>query len=217
VNKDQPVSALLEGVAEGERIAAIARLHDLFSGGELSLECFSDALERVLAAPNHADLVAAMLALPPLVPLTLPSLRLAKPLVLRAADGGLQLGSGWQLAADTTISTGFGLARLDLTVASWDAHQVHLRLQTWGSMEVLVPQGVAVQMVGGSAHVQLESLAPPVPGGPVLRVSTSGPTGVIQIRHPKNCSDGRFTRWRQRHTPGSRSRADEPHRSHLRP
>ena len=146
-----------------------------------------------------------MLALPPLVRLTPASRRLTKPLVLQAADSGLQLGSGWQLAADTTISTGFGAARLDLTAASWDTHQINLRLETWGSIEVLVPEGVAVQIVSGSARVQLESLSPPVPGGPVLRISTSGPTGVIRIRHPNERSGEPFTRSRRRRTAGSPS------------
>ena len=146
-----------------------------------------------------------MSALPPLVRLTPASRRLARPLVLQAPDSALQLGSGWQLAADTTIGTGFGAARLDLTAASWDVHQINLRLQTWGSIEVLVPKGVAVQMLGGSASVLLESLSPPVPGGPVLRISTSGPTGVIRIRHPKKRNGGPFTRWRRRHRRHPRS------------
>jgi len=171
----------------------------------LSLERFSGVLEQVFAAPSHADLEAAMLALPPLVRLTPASRRLTKPLVLQAADGGLQLGSGWQLAADTTISTGFGAARLDLTAASWDTRQINLRLEAWGSIEVLVPKGVAVQIVGGSGRVQLKSLSPPVPGGPVLRISTSGPTGVIRIRHPNERSGEPFTRWRRRRTAGSPS------------
>lgn len=110
--------------------------------------------------------------------------------MLQAADGDIQLGSGWQLAADTTIRTGVGAAQVDLTVASWDAHHINLRLETWGSIEVLVPEGVAVQMVGGPRSVHLESLSAPVPGGPVLRIFTSGPTGVIRIRHPRE-RDGR--------------------------
>ncbi|HXQ28970.1 MAG TPA: DUF1707 domain-containing protein [Gemmatimonadales bacterium] len=202
MNKDRPVSAPLDRVDEDDRDAAIARLHDLFSSGKLSLERFSGVLEQLLAAPTHADLETAMLALPPLVRLTPASRRLTRPLVLRAADGGLQLGSGWQLAADTTISTGIGAARLDLTAASWDAHQINLRLETWGSIEVLVPKGVAVQMLGRSGRVQLESLSAPVPGGPVLRISTSGPTGVILIRHPKERNGGPFTRWGRRRTAG---------------
>ena len=202
VSEDYPVSAALDGMGERDRVAAIARLHDLFIGGSLSLERFFGVLEQVFAAPIHADLEAAMLALPPIVRLTPASRRLAEPLVVQAADGCLQLGSGWQLAAETTISTGFGAAQLDLTAASWDALQINLRLQTWGSIEVLVPKGAAVQMVGGSGRVRLESLSPPIPGGPVLRISTSGPTGIIRIRHPSERSGGPFAHWKRRHTAG---------------
>jgi hypothetical protein len=202
VNKHRPVPAPLDGVDEDARVAAIARLHDLFSGGGLSLERFSGVLEQVFAAPSYAELEAAMLPLPPLVRLTPASRRLAGPLVLRVPDSGLQLGSGWQLAVDTIIGTGFGAARLDLTAASWDAHQINLRLETWGSIEVLVPEGVAVQVVGGAGSVELESLSPPVPGGPLLRISTSGPTGVIRIRHPRERVGGPFTHWRRRRAAG---------------
>jgi hypothetical protein len=202
VNEDYPASAALDGVGERDRVAAIARLHDLFIGGSLSLERFFGVLEQVFAAPIHADLEAAMLALPPIVRLTPASGRLAESLVVQAADGCLQLGSGWQLAAETTISTGFGAAQLDLTAASWDALQINLRLQTWGSIEVLVPKGAAVQMVGGSGRVRLESLSPPIPGGPVLRISTSGPTGIFRIRHPSERSGGPFAHWRRRHSAG---------------
>jgi len=205
VNKNSSVSAPLEGVDEDARVAAVARLRDLFSGGGLSLERFCGVLEQLLAAVSHAELEAAMLALPPLVRLTPASRRLPGPLVLQAADAALQLGPGWQLAADTTIGTGFGAARLDLTAASWDDYQINLRLETWGSIEVLVPEGVDVQILGGSASVLLESLSAPVPGGPVLRISTSGPTGVIRICHPRQRNGGPFTRWRRRRTAAKRA------------
>jgi hypothetical protein len=204
VNEGFPIAAL-DGVDEDDRIAAIARLHDLFSTGELSLDRLSELLEKVLTAPDQADLEAAMMALPPLVRLTPTSRRLTKPLILQAADGRLQLGSGWQLAADTTISTGFGTARVDLTAASWDSCQINLHLETWGSIDVLVPEGVAVQWTGGSGHIHLESLSTPATGGPVLRISTSGPTGVVRIRHPKERNDGLFTRWKRRRSGGRSS------------
>jgi hypothetical protein len=206
VNESFLIAAPLDTVNEDDRVAAIARLQDLFSTGALSLERFSELLDTVFAAPGHTDLEAAMLALPPLVRLTSTSRRLTKPLVLRAADGGLQLASGWQLAADTTISTGFGVARVDLTAASWDSCQINLHLETWGSIEVLVPEGVAVQMVGGSGHVHLESLSAPATGGPVLHISTSGPTGVIRIRHPKEFNRWWLTRWKRRRAGGSSPR-----------
>ncbi len=204
VNEGLPVAAAIDRIDEEDRVAATARLHDLFSTGELSLERFSELLEKVLAAPGHADLEAAMRELPPLVRLTPASRRLTKPLLLLAADGGLRLGSGWQLGADTTIRTGFGAALVDLTAASWDSCQINLHLETWGSIDVIVPEGVAVQMVGGSGHLRLESLSAPSIGGPVLRISTSGPTGVIRIHHPKEDHDGFFTR-RKRRRSGDRS------------
>jgi hypothetical protein len=205
MDKDLPVTTTLVGVDEGDRVAAIARLHDLFSAGELSHECFSGVLEQVFAAPRYIDLEKAMLTVPPLVRLTPSSRRLAEPIVLQAADGGIHLGSGWQLATDTTIRTGVGAAQVDLTAASWDTHQISLHLETWGSIEVLVPEGVFVQVVGGPGSIHLESLSASVPGGPVLRISTSGPTGVIWIRHPRERNGGRFTRWRRRRSIGSPS------------
>ncbi len=205
MNENSPGLAPLDGVDEDARVAAVSRLHDLISRGGLSLEDFSGILEQVFAAASHAELEAAMLTLPSLVRLTPASQRLARPLVLRVPDSALQLGSGWQLAAETAIGTGFGVARLDLAAASWDVPQINLHLETWGSIEVLVPEGVAVQMLGGSARVQLESLSAPVPGGPVLRISTSGPTGVIRIRHPKKGNGRPFTRWMRRHSRRPRS------------
>jgi hypothetical protein len=204
VNVYRPPSASLDVIDEDARAAAIARLHELFIKKGLSFECFSEVLEQILVSSSHAALEMAMSALPRLVRLTPVSRRLAGPLVLRAPDGKLELGSGWQLAADTTIGSGVGSARVDLTAASWDAHQINLRLETWGSIEVLVPEGVAVQITGTSGgSVELGALCPPLPGGPVLRISTCGPTGVIRIRHPKQRKRGPFARRRRRRRPVS--------------
>ena len=77
---DQLIPLPPEPVDDGDRLAAIARLHDLVSRGGLSLEGFSAGLEQVLAANDQADLEAAMAALPSLVRLTPASRRLSQPL-----------------------------------------------------------------------------------------------------------------------------------------
>jgi hypothetical protein len=187
----------MDQVDERDRSAAIRRLNDLFTCGNLSLELHSGRSDEVIAATTLAQLEAAMFSLPPVVRLTPASRRLAGKLVLNVPDGNLQLGSGWQLASNTTIRTGVGSARLDLTSASWDAPEIDLRLETWGSIEVVVPQGVAVQVTGGMGRIQLEALAAPVPGGPLLRISSSGPAGVIRIRHPSAYVAGFMKRRRQ--------------------
>jgi hypothetical protein len=198
-----PRTAPPHQIDEEARDAALARLGDLFSRGEVSHACFSGALEQLFAAQGHDDLARAMQELPPVVRLTPCARRLATPLVVQTADGEVALGAGWQLAAATTIRSGVGAARVDLTTASWDTLHVSLHVETWGAVEVLVPEGVAVQMAGGAGRVHLESLSTPVPGGPVLRISISGPAGVIRIRHA-GARRHRFTRWRRwGATPGS--------------
>jgi hypothetical protein len=194
---EHPLSATLDEADESERLAAVARLHDLFVGGELSVERFSLCLDGIYAAVDRGDLEAAMVALPPVVPLTPAARQLPAPLTLRTPDGRLRLGAGWQLAARTTVSTGFGAALLDLTAASWDSRQVDLHLETWGSIEVLVPKGASVQLLGGSGCVRLDPLSAPVPGGPVLRISTGGPTGIVTIRHPRESKGGPMARRRR--------------------
>jgi hypothetical protein len=185
-------------VDEHGRAAAIWRLNQLFSGGSLSFDLYSGLLNLVFAATAQSHLETAMLALPPVVRLTPAPRRLVKKLVLQAPDGALYLGPGWQLGVDTMVRTGTGFARLDLTTASWDALQVNLRLETWGAIEILVPHGAAVQLTGGTGRIHLEALSPPIPGGPVLRISTSGPAGITRIRHPKERMNGPIHRMRKR-------------------
>src|SRR5271166_1275106 len=91
-----PIPTCLLEVDEDERVASITRLKDLFGDGAISYERFSAVLEQVFAASNRAELRGALVALPPLVRLTPPLLRLRIPLIVRAAEGGLRFGPGWQ-------------------------------------------------------------------------------------------------------------------------
>jgi hypothetical protein len=193
-----PYAVAIDPVDEDGRAAAIWRLNHLFSCGKLPLDLYSGLLNRVFAATGQSQLETAMLALPPVVRLTPLRRRLATKLVLQAPDGDLCLAPGWQLGADTMVRTGTGFTCVDLTTASWDALEVNLRLETWGSIEVLVPHGAAVQLTGGTARMQLGTMTPPIPGGPVVWVSTSGPAGVIRICHPNERKNGRIQRTRNR-------------------
>jgi hypothetical protein len=192
------VPAAHDAVGDPDRAAAAARLRDLFGRGQVSLEEFYGALEHVFAANGRTDLEAVMQALPPPVQLTPISIRLTEPLVLHIADGGARLGEGWQLGATTSVTTSVGATQIDLNAATWDALEIDLHLETWGSIEVLVPRGVVVQMAGGSGRVKIDPLSPPIPGGPVLRIRVTGPSGVIYVRHLEEHLGGPFTRRRRR-------------------
>lgn len=184
------------GPAAGEagRAAALARAHELYGESRITLERLGSIVEQLLAARRHEDLERAMETLPPIVRLTPRSRRLGRPLVLSVPDADLRLGAGWQLAPQTTVATGWGRAQLDLASASWDEQRVELRLETWGSIEVLVPRGVAVQIAGGSGGIRHDALSPALPGGPLLRVSRSGPAGLVRLRHPAPSRGGRLAR-----------------------
>ena len=52
--------ALPEPVDDAERLAAVARLHDLVGTGAISLEQFSASLGQVLAATDQTALETAM-------------------------------------------------------------------------------------------------------------------------------------------------------------
>jgi hypothetical protein len=184
--EEYPVPSSPEPVDDSERLAAVARLRDLVGTGGLSLERFSASLDQVLAAKDQADLEMAMAALPSLVRLTPASRRLAQPSKVDAGIGKLHLGAGWQLASETEVSASTGKVWLDLTSATWDAREIDLRVRVvTGKIEVIVPKGVAVQMVSASGRVRLDNLVPPVPGAPVLRVvaSTSNGGGRIRFAH----------------------------------
>ena len=188
-----------EQVDDGDRLAAVARLHDLVSRGGLSLEGFSASLEQVLAANDQADLEAAVSALPSLVRLTPASRRLSQPLRLDAGISRLEPGAGWQLAAETTVTSSTGRVRLDLTTASWDAREIDLVLRTsTEKFTVVVPEGVAVQIVSATGRVKWDNLLPPVPGSPVVRITaaTSPGGGRIKFEHPSLHVKTR--RWRRR-------------------
>ena len=193
-----PVSP--EPVDDSERLAAVARLHDLVGTSGLSLERFSASLEQVLAASDQADLEMAMAALPSLVRLTPASRRLSQPLKLDAGIGKLRLGAGWQLAAETEVTASTGKVWLDLTSATWDARQIDLRLRVkTGKIEVIIPKGVAVQIVSATNRVTLDNLVPPVPGAPVLRVTASTSTGGGRIRLAHEPQQRAKSHWWRRH------------------
>jgi hypothetical protein len=195
---DEPRSAdPVDTTEDSERVAATARLQELVANGELSLDRFSQALERVLAARTRADLEAAMTGMPPLVHLTPSARRLAQPLEVATGLQHLRLGPGWQLASRTTVSTGTGKCTLDLTAATWDSLEVDLHLRTaTGAIDVIIPEGVAVQMASVKGNVKLESLVPPAPASPLLRVFAETGVGRVRFRHPREPRPAGQARWR---------------------
>ena len=188
-----------EAISDSDRVAAIARLHELVGTGDLAIEEFSTSLEQVLAADSQSALEGAVGSLPSIVRLTPASRRLSQPVRVDAAISRLELGAGWQLGAETFVKTNTAKVRLDLCEATWDSRDVELHLQSvTGKIDVIVPRGVSVQLVSATGRVVLDNLAPPLPGAPIVRVDAVTKAGRIRFTHEQ--SSTRPRRWRRRPT-----------------
>lgn len=200
---DERLPVPLEPINDADRVGAVARLRDLLGSGELSFDRFSSALDQALAASTHGELESAFTGLPLPVRMSPASRRLLRPVVIEARMSALDLGQGFQLGAETSVVASIGSVRLDLVSATWDAHEVDLRLEAHtGSIDVVVPRGVAVQLVHVKGQVVLEDLEPPVPGAPVLRVEATAKTGAIRLTHNPDTvgpKSPRKRRWWRRH------------------
>lgn len=107
--------------------------------------------------------------------------------------GRLRLAGRWQIARQTHVSADLGSVRLDLTEAKFDGHVIDLYVYSgWGSITIVVPRGVAVQIVHHKGGVD-SRLDPPVPGLPLLRLDVSTHIGRVHLQHPG--AQGRTWRW----------------------
>ena len=107
--------------------------------------------------------------------------------------GRLRLAGRWQIARETHVSADLGSVRLDLTEAEFDGHVIDLHVYSgWGSITIIVPRGVAVQIVHHKGGVD-SRLDPPVPGLPLLRLDVTTHIGRVHLQHPG--AQGRTRRW----------------------
>jgi Cell wall-active antibiotics response 4TMS YvqF len=87
--------------------------------------------------------------------------------------GRLRLAGRWQLARQTHVSADLGSVQLDLTEAEFDGHVIDLHVYSgWGSITIIVPRGVAVQIVHHKGGVD-SRLDPPAPGLPLVRLDVT--------------------------------------------
>jgi hypothetical protein len=165
---------------------ATAFLQELYVAGHIDGARFDDGLAGLLAARTDAELAEVVRSLPPPVSFTSPDRRLSKPLEIHSGMGRLGLTRRWQLAAETHVSADLGSVRLDLTSAEFDDHVIDLHVYSgWGSITIIVPRGVDVQIVKHRGGVS-SRLQPPVPGFPLIRLDVTTMIGKVRLRHPES-------------------------------
>jgi hypothetical protein len=170
---------------------------ELYAAGDIDAERLDAGVAGVLAARTEAEVAEVVRSLPAPVALTSPDRRLTKPLEIHTGLGRLRLAGKWQVAKETHISADLGSIRLDLTEAEFDDHVVDLHIYTgWGSITIIVPHGVEIQVIRHRGGVD-SRLEPPVPGLPLIRLDVTTNIGRVHLRHPQ-------AQDRKRRRPGAR-------------
>jgi hypothetical protein len=160
-------------------------IKDLYASGSIDADRFDTGMAAVLAASTEGELVQVVRSLPSPITLTSPERQLSTPLEIRGGVGRLRLEGMWQLARHTHVSAEVGNVTLDLTEAEFDERVVDLHVYTGcGRITILVPRGVAVQVVRHRGTL-ISRLQPPVPGLPLVRLDATTNIGRIHLRHPK--------------------------------
>jgi uncharacterized protein DUF1707 len=168
--------------SDAEREQSIVLLRAAVSDGRLTLEEFSDRVGRAQVARTDRDLAALTVDLPSAAPAlpTLPAMQ------HRALFSKLVRRGAFELPARSSWRSLFGTIVLDLREARLEGREVELEIYNlFGTVTVVVPPGVVVDVEGGGAFAS-QVLEPPAflppPGAPRLRIRVAGPGGTLYVR-----------------------------------
>jgi hypothetical protein len=149
---------------EDDQRRATEFLTELYAAGGIDTGRFNTGVAGLLAATTETELADVVRSLPPPVALTSPDRRLTKPLEIHSGMRRLRLTGRWQVARETHVSADLGSVRIDLTEAEFDDRVIDLHVYTgWGSITIIVPRGVGVQVIHHRGGID-SRLEPPLPG-----------------------------------------------------
>jgi hypothetical protein len=202
-------------LSDAERLDVIERLQQAAGEGRLTLDEFSDRVDRVFAAQTASALAPLLVDLPVPVlapaPLPLPpprrrSRRRRRRVV--AVLGASDRKGRWHLHRRTTAFALMGGVTLDLRGAAIDDPVVDIRCWAiMGGVDVIVPEGVPVDFAGfvlmGGRDEKIAAV-PERPDAPTLRVRGYGLWGAVDVTSKPQPVDERplveEVRLRLRHT-----------------
>jgi hypothetical protein len=183
--------AILAGDQEREHSTEL--LSQAVVEGRLTLEEFSDRVGRAQAARTREELALLTEDLPAPPPAPAPTMSTeAVPTQHRhvAAFSRLVRSGPWELAERSEFRCIFGTITLDLSQARLAGSTVALEIfNLFGTVTVLVPEGVDVSVTGGglfASQVVQPPASPPVHGAPRLRINARGPGGTTYVRSKKS-------------------------------
>jgi hypothetical protein len=169
--------------SDAQRQRTILVLRDAVVEGRLTLDEYSDRVGIAVGARTEPDLAALTRDLPA----TSPTAGATSVHSESAIFSHLVRRGPLRLNPQSSFRSVFGTIDLDLREATLPGAEVDLAIHNvFGTVTVLVPEGVDVRIEGGgmfaSQHIDT-SRAPLAPGAPVIRIRASGPGGTLYVRN----------------------------------
>ena len=180
-------------VTDAEREAMVARLQRACGEGRLTLDEFSERVGSALEARTAGDLERLTIDLPALDAPATPATTPATPATPRHTTSwvvGIMSGSEhrgrWHPAPVTNALALMGGCTLDLRQAEIEGTELVINaVAIMGGIEVIVPEGIHVEMTGlallGGKDCRVRD-SRPVPGSPVVRVRVFALMGGVTVR-----------------------------------
>jgi hypothetical protein len=165
--------------SDAERDAAVDQLREAAAEGRLTFEELSDRIEAAAAATTRGELVRLTRDLPAPLPASA-----AEPLKLRTV-GDIQRSGGWVVPAELDVRSWLGSVTLDLRDARLTVTEVHIRVRTLGTIDLLVPEGVEVDVQARTRFGKLKQENHAASPGAPRVVRTGRAWGDIKIRHKR--------------------------------
>lgn len=177
-------------VSDAERQDTVNALRRFCADGFLTLDEFSDRVERALGSRTRGDLVAVTADLPVVQGVPTPSpttgARRKRTSVVFAMFGANRRRGRWRVGDNVTAVAIMGGAEVDLRDAEIDCPEVTIvAVAFWGGVDIIVPEGVPVELTGvplfGGKHYRVADV-PPLPGAPRIIVKAFPVMGGVHVR-----------------------------------
>jgi class 3 adenylate cyclase len=173
-------------VADADRDRTVVLLREHVVDGRLTLDEFSERVGLALQARTRGELNVAMSDLPTVAaPQEEAGRRRARRWFVAFMSGSSAKGR-WRLSGKTTAVAVMGGCDMDLRYAEIDGPEVVITaFAFWGGINIIVPEGIDVELEGisimGGRNLRLRDV-PIVPGSPRIRVRGFAIMGGIDVK-----------------------------------
>ncbi len=172
--------------SDSERDAVVARLNEAVGEGRLTLQEFSDRIDKVYAARTHGELAPLTGDLPALPPVRASGR--TRRVMLGLMFGGSKRAGPQALEEDVIAVALLGDVEINLCDARVTSREI--TIYAWAivnDVEVIIPEGVAVELSGVAVKGDLENWVTPVSPGTsrfVVKIQGHAVLGDVEVRRP---------------------------------